>query len=50
MTAMQKGKVIESRIDPGRGTVASVLVERGTIKIGDAFVGGYLRRKSPCDV
>ncbi|MDR2447183.1 MAG: translation initiation factor IF-2 [Treponema sp.] len=35
-----EGKVLESRIDPGRGTVATVLVERGTLKIGDSFVAG----------
>lgn len=35
-----EGKVIESRIDPGRGTVASVLIERGTMSVGDSFVGG----------
>ena len=40
-----EGKVIESRIDPGRGTVASVLVERGTIHVGDAFVGGIYAGK-----
>jgi len=40
-----EGKVIESRIDPGRGTVASVLIERGTIKVGDAFVGGIYAGK-----
>ena len=30
-----EGKVIESRIDPGRGIVASVLIERGTLHQGD---------------
>ena len=35
-----EGKVIESRIDPGRGTVATILIERGTIKVGDPFVAG----------
>jgi translation initiation factor IF-2 len=40
-----EGKVIESRIDPGRGTVASVLIERGTIRVGDAFVGGIYAGK-----
>lgn len=35
-----EGKVIESRIDPGRGTVATVLIERGTLSVGDSFVAG----------
>jgi len=40
-----EGKVIESRIDPGRGTVASVLIERGTLRIGDSFVAGIYAGK-----
>lgn len=35
-----EGKVIESRIDAGRGTVATVLIERGTLNVGDSFVAG----------
>ncbi|TVQ39847.1 MAG: translation initiation factor IF-2 [Spirochaetaceae bacterium] len=35
-----EGKVIESRIDPGRGTVCSVLILRGTLRVGDSFVAG----------
>jgi translation initiation factor IF-2 len=35
-----EGKVIESRIDQGRGIVASVLVERGTLRQGDYYVAG----------
>jgi translation initiation factor IF-2 len=35
-----EGKVIESRIDQGRGTVASVLIEKGTIRQGDYYVAG----------
>jgi translation initiation factor IF-2 len=35
-----EGKVIESKIDQGRGVVATVLVERGTLSVGDSFVGG----------
>jgi translation initiation factor IF-2 len=34
------GVVIESKLDPGRGAVATVLVQRGTLKIGDAIVAG----------
>ncbi len=35
-----EGKVLESRIDQGRGIVASVLVERGTLHQGDYYVAG----------
>jgi translation initiation factor IF-2 len=35
-----EGKVLESRIDHGRGIVATVLLERGTLNIGDSFVAG----------
>jgi len=35
-----EGKIIESRIDQGRGIVASVLIERGTLRQGDYYVAG----------
>jgi translation initiation factor IF-2 len=35
-----EGKILESRIDHGRGIVATVMVERGTVSIGDSFVAG----------
>ncbi len=34
------GIVIESRLDRGRGTVATVLIQNGTLSVGDAFVAG----------
>ena len=34
------GTVIESELDPGRGPVAGVLVQRGTLQVGDAVVSG----------
>lgn len=34
------GIVIESRLDKGRGTVATVLIQNGTLAVGDAFVAG----------
>lgn len=35
-----EGKIIEARIDQGRGIVASVLIQSGTLHQGDAFVSG----------
>jgi len=35
-----EGKILESRIDHGRGIVATVMVERGTIAVGNSFVAG----------
>ncbi len=35
-----EGKVIESRVDQGRGVVADVVIQSGTLKVGDPFVAG----------
>jgi translation initiation factor IF-2 len=35
-----KGTVIESKVEKGRGSVATVLIQSGTLKVGDNFVTG----------
>jgi translation initiation factor IF-2 len=37
---LAKGAVVEARLDRGRGPVATILVQGGTLKVGDAFVVG----------
>jgi len=37
---LAKGTVIESRLDPGRGAVSTVLVQSGTLNLSDPFVVG----------
>jgi translation initiation factor IF-2 len=39
-TRLAKGAIIEARLDRGRGPVATVLVQEGTLHPGDAFVCG----------
>jgi len=39
------GVVIESRLDKGKGAVATILVENGTLKVGDVFVTGIYSGK-----
>ncbi|MEG0936672.1 translation initiation factor IF-2 [Comamonas sp.] len=38
--AAAKGIVIEAQLDKGRGTVATVLVQSGTLKVGDVVLAG----------
>ncbi|MBQ9089538.1 MAG: translation initiation factor IF-2 [Alphaproteobacteria bacterium] len=35
-----EGVVVEARMDKGRGSVATVLIQKGTLKVGDIFVSG----------
>ncbi len=37
---MASGTVIESKLDPGRGPVVSILIQRGTLQVGDSLVAG----------
>jgi translation initiation factor IF-2 len=38
--AEASGSVIESHLDPGRGPVVTILVQRGTLHVGDSVVAG----------
>jgi translation initiation factor IF-2 len=37
---LARGTIIEARLDRGRGVMATVLVQEGTLKVGDSFVTG----------
>jgi translation initiation factor IF-2 len=39
-SAEASGTVVESKLDPGRGPVVSILIQRGTLRVGDALVAG----------
>ena len=39
-TGRAKGIVLEANLDTGRGPVATVLVDKGTLKVGDPIVAG----------
>ena len=40
---LAQGVVIEARVDKSRGTIATVLVQTGSLKVGDSIVVGELR-------
>lgn len=40
-----KGVIIEAKLDKGRGPVASVLIQKGTLRVGDAVVTGFAHGK-----
>ena len=35
-----RGAIIESKLEKGRGSVATVLIQKGTLRIGDIFISG----------
>ncbi|MDD8016743.1 MAG: translation initiation factor IF-2 [Bacteroidota bacterium] len=37
---LARGAVVEAQVDKGKGTVATVLVQKGTLRIGDPFIAG----------
>ena len=39
-TRAAQGVVVEAKMEKGRGSVATVLVQKGTLKVGDVFVAG----------
>ncbi len=43
--ASAKGTIVEAKLDIGRGPVATVLIQNGTLKIGDAIVAGTITGK-----
>ncbi len=44
-SSLAAGVVLESRLDRSRGPVATVLVQRGTLRIGDPFIAGAIHGK-----
>src|SRR3981189_3845433 len=44
-TARPRGTVIEGQVEAGRGPTATVIVQMGTLKVGDPFICGDYRGK-----
>ena len=44
-TCLAAGTVLESRLDRARGPVATILVQRGTLRVGDPFIAGAVHGK-----
>lgn len=42
---MARGIVVESKLEPGRGITSTVLIEKGTLRVGDPFVAGVYQGK-----
>ena len=42
---LARGTIVEAKLDRGRGAVATVLVQEGTLRVGDAFVCGVFYGK-----
>ena len=42
---LARGTIVEAKLDRGRGPVAAVLVQEGTLRVGDAFVCGVFYGK-----
>lgn len=40
-----RGVVVESKLEPGRGITSTVLIEKGTLRVGDPFVAGVYQGK-----
>ncbi|KAB2926414.1 MAG: translation initiation factor IF-2 [Bacteroidetes bacterium] len=42
---LARGVVVEAQLDRGKGTIATVLIQKGTLRVGDAFIAGVYSGK-----